>query len=330
MEADDYAKRKAAEIASFKKLEDFSALSDIASWWAPLYLGPRVKSIFGTNTPAAFYGAPIQRIALGVGTVRILSVGSGDGHMECKVAAFLKRNGTTNFKITGVELSAALVERAKKRAAESGVDGHVEFIENDAKNLPGAQVEVIICNQILHHITDLEELFEALRRILVPGGTLLTRDMIGRNGHLAWPEALELINHIWTDMPKRYQYHHGQKRSYEKFPNIDFSKVGFEGIRCQDILPLMVKEFRFRKFYAFGGIVERFISLGFGPNYDAKNEDDLNFVRMLQVVNDLALDTGVIKPTQMIAELTNEETNCQCWGKRTPEFCVRDTAAPPY
>jgi hypothetical protein len=59
----------------------------------------------------------------------------------------------------------------------------------------------------------------------------------------------------------------------------------------------MLQRFSFTHFYAYGGITERFLNRGFGANLNQSNEDDRTFVTSLQLINDLAIDSGVIKPT---------------------------------
>ena len=65
---------------------------------------------------------------------------------------------------------------------------------------------------------------------------------------MRWPEALELIQGIWKFIPDHYKTNHQLKRVEQQYQNWDCSKKGFEGIRAQDILPLLVKKFSFRSF----------------------------------------------------------------------------------
>ena len=45
------------------------------------------------------------------------------------------------------------------------------------------EYDAVIANQSLHHVTNLEGLFDAIRHSLHPTGVFVTSDMIGRNGH---------------------------------------------------------------------------------------------------------------------------------------------------
>ena len=37
-------------------------------------------------------------------------------------------------------------------------------------------------------------------------GRFITSDMIGRNGHQRWPEALAIVQEFWRELPKAYRY----------------------------------------------------------------------------------------------------------------------------
>ena len=316
--------RSDKEKRHFEKLASFSALPDITNWWSANWLAPRVTQIFGTENPYQFYAKPIHDKAATAGQVRVLSLGTGDGEVELRVASRLRNAGVKNVTIYGLELSSVLVEKANAKASAERLSGILQFAQGDLNELSlQREWDFIIANQILHHVIGLESLFDEVERGLTAGGLLMTRDMIGKNGHQAWPEALSIVNPLWDAMPERYKYHHQHKKIYKHFPNLDFADETFEGVRAQDILPLMAERFHFPKFFAYGGIVERFISRGYGANYDVANSDDIAFVNQLQAINDQTIDDGVIKPTQMVAYVSVEACESVVWGKRTPEFCVR-------
>src|SRR2546421_428065 len=83
---------------------------------------------------------------------------------------------------------------------------------------------------------ELEVLFDKIYQTLHPDGYFVTDDMIGRNGHMRWPEALTVFNALWKELPEKYKYNHQLKRLEIEFDNWDCSKEAFEGIRSQDIL----------------------------------------------------------------------------------------------
>src|SRR5205085_2791623 len=72
-----------------------------------------------------------------------------------------------------------------------------------------------------------------------------------------------VIDRIWRQLPVRFKYHHQLRRLEHEYENWDCSTEGFEGIRAQDILPLCVERFEFRRFLGWASLVEILIDRGF-------------------------------------------------------------------
>ena len=60
----------------------------------------------------------------------------------------------------------------------------------------------------------------------------------------------------------------------EQYENWDCSEEGFEGIRAQDILKLLNKNFYFKKFLAYGNLIDIFID----RNSNYLSVEDLNYL----------------------------------------------------
>ncbi len=110
-------------------------------------------------------------------------------------------------------------------------------------------VAACLAHHSLHHLVELELLFEQVTTWLAPEGAFVAVDMIGRNGHMRWPETLAIVRDIWTGLPDRLKWDRMFGRLDRWFENWDCSIEGFEGIRAQDILPLLLRGgFRFERF----------------------------------------------------------------------------------
>ena len=99
------------------------------------------------------------------------------------------------------------------------------------------EFDSILAIHSLHHVVALEKPFDEVHRSLSGEGAFLINDMIGRNGHLRWPEALDVVQAFWKELPHSKRYNHQLKRFEDEFVNWDCSTEGFEGIRAQDIRP---------------------------------------------------------------------------------------------
>lgn len=62
---------------------------------------------------------------------------------------------------------------------------------------------------MLHHIVELEGLFARVAEQLHPEGAFAVYDMIGRNGHMRWPELRPLTRRLWAMLPTEKRFDHG-------------------------------------------------------------------------------------------------------------------------
>jgi hypothetical protein len=125
-------------------------------------------------------------------------------------------------------------------------------------------------------------------------------------------------------MPERYKYNHQLSRQETEFDDWDCSKESNEGIRSQDILPLLMESFHFEVFVPFGNVIDVFVDRSFGHNFDPERPEDLRFIDEVARLDLEKLDRGEIKPTHLLAALRARPVEAPIvYRHHTPEFCVR-------
>lgn len=217
-----------------------------------------------------------------------------------------------------------MLARGKAYSKENNVDTYITQVIGDFNNwIPDGKYDIVIANQSLHHVVNLEGLFDAIASSLVPNGRFMVSDMIGRNGHQRWPEAMAELIPFWDEMPESYKYNQLLKRYEAHFLDHDCSTEGFEGIRSQDILPLLIKRFNFDLFLPFANIIMVFIDRAFGHNFDSEADWDRDFIDRIHKTDVELISAGIITPTQMVASLCVEEVVTRKPGHLTPQFCVK-------
>ena len=104
----------------------------------------------------------------------VLDIGCGAG-MDLLLAA--KRTGPNGHAI-GVDMTDAMVERARKSAATAGMR-QVEVRQGDAASLPIADgsINVVSSNGVLNLVPEKERGFGEIVRVLKPGGRLHLADI---------------------------------------------------------------------------------------------------------------------------------------------------------
>jgi SAM-dependent methyltransferase len=328
----DYQRRVRAQIAQYAKPETLLKLPPIYHYWIANHIRPRMCTVFGVSNVLLFYaGCAAEAFRQPGASRRVLSLGAGECVHEIALIKKLLEMGETDFTIEGLELSPARSDRARTNARKEELDKFLEIKEGDLNEwVPNREYSTVIAKDTLHHVVGLEHLFDSIHEALEDEGIFVTTDMIGRNGHMRWPEALEIIQGLWKFIPDHYKTNHQLKRVEREYVNWDCSKTGFEGIRAQDILPLLLKKFSFRSFLGFGNLPDIFIERGFGHNLSVDDPHDTGFIDFLEQLNSLLIDLGYLKPTMMYAAMMRrrpDAPSARCYRHWTPEFCVR--AADP-
>lgn len=330
----DYAARIAAETAIFAGQVEVHDLPPIFHYWSNRWLRPQLEA-FGFSNPDQFFANHLEAAhadAAAAGrAARFASIGCGNCDTEVRVAGLLVERGVRDFVIDCVDINVDMLARGRALAAQAGLADHIAAAQGDFNDWrPRHAYDAVLANQSLHHVVNLEGLFGAIESALAPAGRFITSDMIGRNGHMRWPEALAIVDDLWSALPPAYRYNRQLKRHEQRYQNWDCSVAGFEGIRAQDILPLLLARFEFELFIGYGNLVDLFVDRAFGPNFDADAAWDRAFIDRVHARDEAELLAGRITPTHMMAVL-----RCRPYsGPRrqrpglAPESCVRRPDAP--
>jgi SAM-dependent methyltransferase len=325
-----YQQRLAQEIEQFRAIPNIHELPRIYHYWAGRYLIPAQAELFGTGDITQIFVDNFLASAQ-ASPARFLSLGAGDCAGEIEIARRM-RLVRPDFTIECIELSPALLARARAAAGEAGLSANLVFTEVDINQwrAQGAY-SAVMAHHSLHHIVELEHVFDEVRAALQPHGRFVVSDMIGRNGHMRWPEAEVLLQGLWRTLPPSKRYNHQLARLEPTFVNWDCAQEGFEGVRAQDILPLMLERFDFPVFLGFGNLTDVFLDRAFGHNFDPDSVRDREFIDRIHAVNEFLVDVGYLKPTMMIAVATHRDKSNgggRCYRGWEPSYCVRATSEP--
>jgi ubiquinone/menaquinone biosynthesis C-methylase UbiE len=103
---------------------------------------------------------------------RVLEIGPGTGHGLVALARSVGPAG----QVAGVDLSAGMLRRSRRRAARAGYLGRIHLIEGDAHQLPlrAGVFDAVFMTFVLELIDtpQIPPLLEECRRALCPGGRL--------------------------------------------------------------------------------------------------------------------------------------------------------------
>ena len=322
-----YASRLAAERITFEDCQSVHNLPDIFHYWSNRHVRPRLESL-GFSTPNDLFRKYVaEQCKAGAGSpFRALSVGSGNCDLEVNVASHLRSTGQTDFIIDCVEMNSTMLERGRKNAADKELVESLNFIPADLNHwAPTHDYDAVIANQSLHHVMELESLMGKIKGSLKPKGSFIVSDIIGRNGHQRWPEALRIVHEFWRKLPPSYRFNQLLQRYEKLYENWDCSVIGFEGIRSEEILALLIDHFQFKLFFAFANVIDPFVDRAFGLNFDARAAWDQDFISQVHERDEQEIRSGRVKPTHLLAVMRKDPVRDMIFSEPlTPRFCLRD------
>jgi ubiquinone/menaquinone biosynthesis C-methylase UbiE len=113
-------------------------------------------------------------LSLGGAEGHALDIGTGPGVIPIMLAARVPR-----LRLTGMDLSEPMLQKALKAAEEAGVADRLDFRLGDAKSLPFSDrsFDLVLCNSLLHHLPAPLALFNEISRVSKPGAAILLRDL---------------------------------------------------------------------------------------------------------------------------------------------------------
>ena len=167
--------------------------------------------------------------------------------LGCGTGAFTRRLCALNLELTGVDISARSIDRAR------AIGGGPRYVVGNVCDcpLPSASADFVTMSGVLHHLTTAAERVQSLReafRLLKPGGRFLSYD----------PNATSPSMFLYRD-PRSPLYSPIGKTENEvllsrREISSDLAEAGFTGIRATGLSGIAYR-------YVEGGLARKFLPL---------------------------------------------------------------------
>ncbi len=230
----------------------------------------------------------------------LLSLGSG----PCGIEISLAEKFRTSYSYHCLDLNERLLTLGKNQAVRKGLNLTVQTMDLNRITIEPAQYDIITAFASLHHLIELERVYEAVNRALKPEGIFVVLDVITRNGLRMWPETFSKAKAIWSILPDKYKMNHTLHVDPSFTPelaNKNHSTGNFEGVRSGDVLPLISLYFDPVIYIPLHSICRIFLDTTYGPNYDMSNPGDRAAVEFLWSLDRHYLEARILPPGSMFA-----------------------------
>jgi SAM-dependent methyltransferase len=258
---------------------------------------------------ADFHDAVVQTLA-GRYAPRALSLGCGYGGHDLAIARRLEQP----FELFAVDLNPRIYDRALRIARDERLPIRFRSLDLNHVALEPASFDVIYAMASIHHILNLEHLFEQLHRGLKADGRLVIMDIIGKSQVEFWRENVEHAARVVKRLPARYRGGLGQglwKRLFFDPYTIISPYVepelqrGMEGIRQEEIVPLLDRWFQPERVSYYDAYM-RLICTNpiLGRSIDPDNPEDREVLESLIDEEMALIASGKLRPTEVFGIYT--------------------------
>lgn len=229
------------------------------------------------------YTLDYVRSNIGTKNLRALSIGCTEGNPGPEVTLF--RTGLFS-KIDVMDIADGLIAKQAKIASDLGLT-EISYRQTDLNNavLEKNAYDLIWAVGTVHHIENLETLFEGVSDALTENGVFMMREFIGPNRFQFSDEQLGYVNEILSILPTKYKMTmEGVIKSTTRNIEVDeLIKIDpSESVRSQEIMPVMRDRLDVFKLSYTGGTILFYLLAGIASNFE--NDEDAEAILKLLIM----------------------------------------------
>jgi len=223
-----------------------------------------------------------------------LSLGCGSGYAERQ---FLKQGVCERF--TGVDVAEAAIAEARSTAAAEKLP--IDYLCQDlnALDLGDGKFDLVVCQTILHHVLDLEHVFDEIERALAPDGLFYVHDYIGETQFQFTDERMRWYNAAMQALPEGLRANRLRKVAQTEIRRPEPGKLvsPFEAIRSGEIRGMLLERFEVVEKHEFTTILDRVVPVGSRRGY-LRDENTRAVFELLLLLDRALLEGGLLAPVE--------------------------------
>ena len=210
-------------------------------------------------------------------------------------------------RVVGIDLSERVVEKGRQESQAAGMTG-LEFVRGDVNtlNLEANSFDLVLSWMAMHHVRELEHVYEQAAQALRPGGILVLNEYIGAPRFAFPPAQVRLMDHWLAALPEELRrWPTGELRTMTApDPRIVEAEDPSEAIRSDEIIPRLGQRFNIIDRVDYGGGLLHFLLGGSVQCFAESNPIHMGWLDRLYDAERAAMARGEIGSdfTLLVAE----------------------------
>jgi SAM-dependent methyltransferase len=213
-----------------------------------------------------------------------LSLGCGFGEFDRRAI----RTGIAR-RLHANDISTGAIEKAVITADKEGLSSRIQYaVANlDEIVLPPNTYDAVLAQSSIHHVTNLEHLFDQIRTAMKPKAVFFLDEYIGPSRFQTSPFVTKTIDLLLTILPTRYRRNlyldNGSIVTGYVPPALDwFDKNDpSESVRSAEIMETLRKYFHIVDYRPYGGGILHMLLSGIAGNFIPSRNIDLSILKIL-------------------------------------------------
>jgi GT2 family glycosyltransferase/SAM-dependent methyltransferase len=236
---------------------------------------------------------------------RAASLGCGHGSLERHLA-------TLNIakRIDGYDLASGAIAECRKQAAILGMESlHYHIANLERLEFPENSFDLIFASHSIHHMDDLDGLFERVKHALRPGGVFYIHEYIGPDRFQWTDHQLKHINAFIASMPSHYNcLPDGTSYGLRNRPSVEdvIAQDPSEAICSSQIAEKLSLHFKALHRHDLGGALLHLGLSGIAQNFSTDRADDIEWLEKFFELEDRLMAEGEISSDFAIFIAVNE------------------------
>ena len=260
------------------------------------------------------WAADVLRRHAGRGNARILVLGCGHGWLERVVAA-----DSRVAQVVAVDLSPAAIREATRLAIEAELDSKIryEVVDLDRDELPRGPFDIVMAHGAIHHVRNLEGLFDRLAVVLGETGVLAFCEYVGPRRFAFDRKRERLLDEYLQSIPEEYrrlpQTGGVAVRGHRTDPRRLALEDPSEAVRSDEIMPLVRSKLLVLEERPYGGSLLNPLLYEIIANFREGDEAGDAILRRLCAAERDLMRSGELPSDFMVVEAKRREA-----GEREP------------